>query len=111
MRVILDFDAFESSGASIDDALGRLKQQQQIYDPAILTALESLLRNLPTESPVSISVGSLTDVMVLAEDVRTSADVLLVAKGQETTSSVRRHLRNFKDQGLIDDEVLVFPGQ
>ena len=111
MRVILDFDAFESSGSSVEDALGRLKQQKENYDPVILTALESLLSNAPTESPVSMPVGSLTDVMIIAEDVRTSADVLLVAKGQEATSSVRRHLSNFKGQGLIGGEVLVFPGK
>jgi response regulator RpfG family c-di-GMP phosphodiesterase len=111
MRVVLDFDAFESSGASSEDALGRLKQQQQNYDPAILMALESSLNQVSTESPELISVGSLTDVMTLAEDVRTSSDVLLVAKGQEATSSVRRHLLNFQTQGLIDDEVLVFPNR
>lgn len=111
MRVILDFDAFESSGASSAEALGRLKQQQGHYDPAILAALESLLGQGAIETPVLTSIGSLTDVMILADDVRTSTDVLLVAKGQEATSSVRRHLQNFLSQGLIGNEVLVLRGQ
>lgn len=111
MRVILDFDAFESSGESGADALNRLRQQQGHYDPAILTALESLLGEAGTEAPVLTSIGSLTDVMILAADVRTSTDVLLVAKGQEATSSVRRHLQNFLSQGLISNEVLVLRGK
>ncbi|MDH3351542.1 MAG: response regulator [Gammaproteobacteria bacterium] len=111
MRVILDFDAFESSGASSADALHRLRKQQQCYDPAILAALESLLGDAATAAPVLTTIGSLTDVMILADDVRTSTDVLLVAKGQEATSSVRRHLQNFLIQGLISNEVLVIHGK
>mgnify|MGYP001821233560 FL=1 len=108
MRVILDFDAFVTSGESSDEALGRLTQQQQFYDPEVLAALEALLHKVTTQTPVSVPVGSLTDVMTLAEDVRTSADVLLVAKGQEATQSVRRHLSNFRGQRLIEEEVLVY---
>lgn len=111
MRVILDFDGFLTSGESSDEALGRLRQQQKNYDPSILTALEALLHNVSTQTPVSMPVGSLTDVMILAEDVHTSADVLLVAKGQEATQSVRRHLFNFRSQGLIGEEVLVYQGK
>jgi len=111
MRVILDFDAFESSGMNGTDALNRLRQQPGHYDPAVLAALETLLGEAGTEAPVLTSIGSLTDVMILAADVRTSTDVLLVAKGQEATSSVRRHLQNFLSQGLISNEVLVLRGQ
>lgn len=110
MRVILDFDAFLTSGDCSDEALGRLRAQQGRYDPGIVDTLESLLHKVSSKPPVSVRVGSLTDKMTLAEDVRTSADVLLVAKGQEATSSVRCHLANFLAQGLIAEEILVYPG-
>lgn len=109
MKPILDFDACESSGASSEVALGRLRQQQERYDPTILVALESTLHQTAPRKPVLTNIGSLVDSMILADDVRTSTDVLLVAKGQETTSSVRRHLQNFLLRGLIDNDVMVLP--
>ena len=107
MKVILDFDAYEASGASAPEALVWMKQNQNRYDPSVIAALESLLKKSNGGPPKMTPVAGLTDKMVLARDVRTSDDVLLVAKGQETTLSVRRHLQNFQSQGLIEDEVLV----
>ena len=41
--------------------------------------------------------------MILAEDIFSSAGLLLVAKGQEVTPSLRRRLRNIADTvGLKD---------
>ena len=110
MKVVLDFDAIESSGASSAEALNHLKANQSRYDPAVLAALESLLQQVAPGPPVQTPVRRLADNMIIAEDVRTTADVLLVAKGQEATYSVRRHLQNFCNQGLIADEILVFIG-
>lgn len=108
LKVVLDFDALESSGASRAEALDRLKQHREHYDPAILATFESLLGQVSTEAPVSISIGRLTDTMILAQDVHTTSDVLLISKGQEATLSVRRHLQGFQDKGLISGQVLVF---
>ncbi len=109
MKVILDFDAFESSGASRADAFSRLQQQKEYYDPSILEALESLLDRTPSGTPGMTPVSGLTDRMIIAEDIRTTDDVLLVTKGQEASLSVRRHLQGFSARGLINDQVLVYP--
>ena len=108
LKVILDFDAFESSGATSAEALNRLKVQQSRYDPAVLEALESLLQEVTPGPPVETLVSKLTDTMIIAEDVRTTSGVLLVVKGQDASFSVRRHLQNYCSQGLIADEILVF---
>ena len=108
MKVVLDFNAFESSGAAPDDAVGRLKQQANYYDPAVLTVFEQLLEQTASLTGTTVAIAQLADGMMLAEDVRTSTDLLLVAKGQETTLSVRGHLGNFRVKKLIGDTVEVW---
>lgn len=107
MKVIIDFDALESSGESTTEALAYLHQQSERYDPNVLKALQAIRDTASTEPPERVSISQLTDRTVLAEDVITIKGVLLVAKGQETTYSVRRHLQNFHGQQLIGDELLV----
>ena len=108
LKPVVDFEAFERSGDSATEALQRLKQKVHHYDPAVLEALESLLTRDSSLIVKTIGVSSLSDSMVLAEDVRTSNDVLLVGKGQEMTISVRRHLQNFLAKELIDNSVKVW---
>ena len=107
LKVVLDFDAFESSGAPPSDALERVKQQSAFYDPQVFAGFEKAVQRGMALSAVTINIMKLTDSMVLAADVVTSGDTLLIAKGQETTLSARRHLQNFRDKGLIGDTVQV----
>lgn len=55
----------------------------------------------------TVSIMQLDDSMVVAEDLQTAEGVLLIAKGQETTLSVRRHLQKYRDKGLIGNDVVV----
>jgi len=107
LKIVVDFDAFESTGAPSADALARIKQQAPHYDPDVLAAFEKSMQRDMAQTVVTVDIMQLTDAMVLAEDVVTSGDTLLIAKGQETALSVRRHLQNFKNKGLIGDAVKV----
>lgn len=107
LKVVLDFDALEATGARPVEALARLKQQAERYDPQVLAAFEKTMQRDMASTIAVVEIMKLTDSMVLAEDVITSADTLLIAKGQEMTLSARRHLQNFKDKGLIGDSVSV----
>jgi len=108
LKVVLDFDAFETSGAQAQDALDRLGHQATKYDPAVLAAFEKTIRQDMALRTTSVNITQLTDAMVLAEDLRTADDILLIAKGQETTLSARRHLQSYRDRGLIGDTIIVF---
>lgn len=108
MRVIIDLDAFQTSGMSRTEALGRMKQQSVRYEPSVLDALIDVMTNESRGKKVRVSISELTDKSTLAEDVRTSEDVLLVADGQETTEPVRQHLRNFLARGLIREDIVVW---
>ncbi len=108
LKVILDFDGFEASGAPAETALDKIQEQAGLYDPAVLDAFVKAMREDMALRTTMMKITQLTDAMVLAEDVTTSDSVLLIAKGQETTLSARRHLQNYRDKGLIGDSVLVF---
>lgn len=107
LKVVLDFDAFEATGAPPADALVRIKQHADLYDPQVLAAFEKTMQRDLASTIVDVDIIKLTDAMVLAEDVVTSEETLLIAKGQETTLSARRHLQNFRDKGLIGNTVRV----
>lgn len=108
LKILLDFDAYESGGAPAADALLRIKEDIKLYDPAVLVAFEKTMLREMAYTIVEMSIMKLTDAMVLAEDVVTAGDnTLLIAKGQETTLSARRHLQNFRDKGFIGNSVKV----
>jgi response regulator RpfG family c-di-GMP phosphodiesterase len=107
LKVVIDFDAAESSGLSAADAAQRLQQSPAKYDPAILAALEQTVAQSSGLKTATVAINELTDSMIIASDVLTFDNVLLIAKGQETTLSTRRHLQSYKANGQIGDSVNV----
>ena len=107
LKVGIDFDAAESSGISAADACQRLKQSPSKYDPDILAALEKTTNQASGLKVDTVAINALTDSMVIAADVLTFDNVLLIAKGQETTLSTRRHLQSYKANRQIGDTVSV----
>lgn len=107
LKIVLDYDALEASGAETEDAIERLKNAPEKYDPQILAAFEKSMQADENLVLSMVSIMQLNDSMIVAEDLKTEDGVLLIAKGQETTLSVRRHLPKFRDKGLIGNEILV----
>lgn len=108
LKIVLDFDAIESSGVNTVEAVDIFKKQSERYDPDILTVFVEALGNLAALSENRVEIAKLNDTMSLAEDIRTDDGLLLISKGQEMTLSARRHLQNFRERGLIGDTVLVW---
>lgn len=108
LKVVIDLDAAESSGLDPAAALDKLKQHASFYDPAILAALETSLAQETGLRCVTTDIRKLTDAMILAQNVVTFENVLLIAKGQEMTLSARRHLQNYLVRGLISETVNVW---
>lgn len=107
LKVVLDYDFFENSGAGMEGALQRLRSNAAKYDPEILAALAQCLKADDNLAVSTISIMKLDDSMSMAEDLYTSDGALLIAKGQQVTLSVRRHLQNYRQRGLIEGEVVV----
>lgn len=101
LKVALDFDNEEAKCDSPVDAVSRLKQRSHHYDSQVLKAMAQVLEELFCLKPQKIELPDLRNGMVFAEDVISEEGQILIAKGQEITSSVRRFLSNFADRGKI----------
>jgi len=136
LKVALDFDSLASKHLSKVEALERLKTRTGWYDPAIIDALNSVLtKEVPwemqevtlchllammDEAQTGTTRGEIrvnnviSDLrgMILAEDVLTENDSLLLSKGHELTPQLLDKLRHYSRQGLIQEpiRVLVPPG-
>jgi response regulator RpfG family c-di-GMP phosphodiesterase len=101
LKAILDFDTWESSGMSPAQSLVRMNKEAHRYDPEVFVALQRI-KSVGTSTQVcDVKVKQLTDGMFLAEDARTKTGLLVVARGQETSSSVREFLINFHRSGIL----------
>ena len=107
LKVVLDYDAVEASGAQMADAIERLKSKPERYDPQVLAAFEASMQVDEGLVVSTVSIMQLDDSMVVAEDLKTAEGVLLIATGLETTLSVRRHLQKYRDKGLIGKDIIV----
>jgi response regulator RpfG family c-di-GMP phosphodiesterase len=92
LKVSLDFDHLMAHGFSSQEALARMDQRPNVYDPVMV----ALLRKLDVKSVASarrmVCVGELTAGMVLDEDVYARNGRLLVTKGQQVTYPICEHL-------------------
>jgi response regulator RpfG family c-di-GMP phosphodiesterase len=107
LKVIIDYDLLESSGSAASEALSQMRKRAGHYDPAVLSALGTILKRDTNLVTRTYRIAVLADGMLLADDIYTKAGILLVSKGQETTLSVRKHLMNYNSMKQIDDEVQV----
>lgn len=97
LHAILDLDQAENLGLSPQQALERLKQKPERYDPKVLDALAAM-----QQQPVSAAAGErevpvaeLTDGMVLAEDIKDVRGMTVICKGMEINAPTRAILANF----------------
>jgi response regulator RpfG family c-di-GMP phosphodiesterase len=107
LKVALDFDTLVAGGASSEEALRRLRERTGWYDPAVVEALQRSLDTERGEEIRSVSVHELTTDMVFAEEIRSTSDLLLIAKGQQVTSSLRLRLLNIASHGGLMGPVRV----
>lgn len=107
LRAAVDYDALKWSGNPGHIALAELRGRSRLYDPAVLEALETVITS---DQSFEIREFALADVRphaVLADDIRTPDGYLLIAKGQEITTSMRQLLHNFAHQKGIEEKIRV----
>lgn len=109
LRIIIDFDALDDGKRDRPSIVRMLRMRAGLYDPDVLTVLETA--PLPSaESGVLAAVGlnELVTGMVLADDVRTTGNMLLIARGNEITPGGLERLRNFALSARIREPIHVF---
>ena len=106
LRLAIAMDDFKIKGQSDDEALALLKHDPQ-FDPKIVEALASIPREPGNLDLKSVPISELSDGMILQEEIRTKAGVLLAERGQELTYPLIVRLSNFRYRQDIPEEILV----
>jgi response regulator RpfG family c-di-GMP phosphodiesterase len=108
LRAVLAFDQLVSKGLPQSEAAGRLAREHADFDPRIFQALAELGGEKNLAVVRSCDVDELVPFeMVLQEDLRAKNGMLLVAKGQEVTSTLILKLKNFLEKGAIGRKVAI----
>jgi response regulator RpfG family c-di-GMP phosphodiesterase len=101
LHAVLKYDMLVSSGKSSRQAIAAMKSQSVFYDPSVLKALSNVVnKEIPREIR-NITLVELEDGMILADDIITSKDLLLVNKGVEISISHIIRLKNFAKTNRI----------
>lgn len=107
LKTVSDFDALLETGISPKAALREMKNDNAAYGDSLLETLSEVKPPDYEKTIQSIEVVKLRDGMLLAEEVRHIKGMLIVAKGQEVNSTLRRCLQNFYNQKAIAGTVRV----
>jgi CheY-like chemotaxis protein len=106
LRVALELDRWLSQSVAPSVAIARM-EATHAYPRALLDALKGMsLTPLPAQLK-TVRVSRLESGMVLNEDLRTHAGLVLVGRGQRVTAAVLARLANFARAGEIDAAVQV----
>lgn len=112
IRLAGDFDYLCRGRVPVITAIAQLRRRD-LYDERVLDALErAYLPKAPDDepAPTEVAVDELEPGMVMAIDVTTPEEVLLVSVGATITNAMIRRLSNFAQRGECADRVLVMAG-
>jgi response regulator RpfG family c-di-GMP phosphodiesterase len=107
LKICIDFDTLICQGKTRRQAIDAMKSRGKEYYPTLLNALECLeVADLGTEE-CEVAVRDLNDSMLLAQDVRTKAGLLVAPEGQRVTLSMRVLLENYTQRNQIEKRIRV----
>ncbi len=107
LKIVGDYDAFETSGLEREVALGTMQARSGRYDPKLLDVFIRLKSESAPRGLVEVDLSSARAGSILARDVTSNTGVLLVARGQEVTVGLLHRLRNLP-KGAVREPIAVF---
>jgi response regulator RpfG family c-di-GMP phosphodiesterase len=108
LKAVTDLDTLESQGCAMGAALETMRLRTGWYDPTLLEVLARLKGSDPGDAAVvKLPLHAVEPGMVFAEDVKTPAGLLLIARGQEVTLSLVARIKNLALNSKITDLVQV----
>jgi response regulator RpfG family c-di-GMP phosphodiesterase len=109
LNLALDFDELIEARLSSSEAFSEIRRRGDRYERRGIAALRQVVNTSETlYELLEVDISKLSDHTVLGEDIITTNGILLMAKGQEVTESLRRRLENFLSRGGIQQSVKVF---
>ncbi|MFH1810620.1 MAG: HD domain-containing phosphohydrolase [Pseudomonadota bacterium] len=110
LAIAADFDDLESRGQSAPRALDALQERARFYRPELLARFVQVQRAAQAGKVRQIEVSGLKVGQVLAQEVRSTGGVLLVARGFEITPGVVERLKNFRGGSIAQPLHVIDPG-
>jgi response regulator RpfG family c-di-GMP phosphodiesterase len=108
LRIATEYDTLEARGTSVNRALQAMANSEGLYDPAVLHALEAVLSADSEREMAYVKLADLRSGMVLAGDLRTIDNTLLVSRGQELTARTIMRIQTWAAHTSIAEPVAVY---
>lgn len=109
LRAVLDYDAHTSLGISHEEAMRRLYERGENYDPDVLEVLDKCEQPALSDRTLhSLRFDELVPGMVAAEDIVGKTGSLIIARGQEITWPVLQGLNNYSEHIGIQEPISVW---
>lgn len=89
------------------EALTKLQASSHLYDPDLLQVFKKFVAAEKQYVVKTINVMDLAIDMLIARDMKTSSGLLLIAKGQTVTPTLKERLSNFTKTQEINGTVEV----
>jgi response regulator RpfG family c-di-GMP phosphodiesterase len=106
LRVAVAFDNLRMKGVSNDEVVQQLRYRSDEFDRELVDALVDMKSEEAKMQLRKVPVSTLKTGMILQQDVRNRAGLLVVAKGQEVTRPLLVRLEHFSRAQLIDNEIM-----
>jgi FixJ family two-component response regulator len=87
LKAALDFDELVQKGVSHEEAISRMRSRPGLYNPLVLTALESIKEVEAGDRIMDVRFCDLAPGMILEDDVIGSNKLCVMGKGQTITET------------------------
>jgi hypothetical protein len=107
LRAAVDYDGLVMQGQAPARALETMRGAGKRHDDAVLAALTAVVVERDERGEIrEVALRALKPGMILAEDVKTNAGMLLAANGYEIRATFIERLLNYKP-GTVKEPVLI----
>ncbi|MGB9197367.1 MAG: HD domain-containing phosphohydrolase [Terriglobales bacterium] len=106
LKLAIAFDDLGMRGLSEEDAMTRLRLRSSEFGEELIDALKDMKPEGGKMELRKVPVNKLSPGMILQQEIRNKAGMLVMAKGQEVTHALLIKLANFARAGTVDREMI-----
>jgi len=106
LKLALAFDDLRMKHLSIEDAIGRLHSRRSEFERDLVDGLNDIVPPVAMMALRKVSTLKLAVGMIVEQEIKTAAGMLLVAKAQEITPALLVKLQNRARAKQLDREIM-----
>ena len=108
LKTVLDFDMLKQQGKTTKESLIVLSDKEDTYDPKVVAAFKIALKIHDNFVKKDMEIRKLKTGMIVAKDIRTRNDILLMTQGQEISEAALERLHIYARNNEISEPLTVF---